>query len=400
MSTLAASSLGTRLRAERERRGFTLEQVSASTKISVARLEALERDDLSQWPKGLYRRALFRAYVTTLGLQPEPLAGEFARLFADEPSPEPPPTAVATASSRAPSPGEPLTLMSPRPTGPGVLRSLVVALVELAAVLAAGGLLGRATGMTLLTAAGAVALVYYPFIRAGAGRTRQSPKATLRIGESTVEHGLRPTPPPTQPGAVTAARLSAGQRLRAGLAIVRTQLGHLQSHVARKWLPLAKRMIETASQGSRRAGTRAWHVMRHAAVATYRMSSSVVRWASMVLWRAVASHVARKWLLLAKRMIETASQGLRRAGTRAWHVMRRAAVATYRMSSRVVTWASVVLWRAGTVTSRALGRAARQTGRTCLRGLLWANQVFWRTVHSAAGYAEQLAARQLNHESE
>src|SRR5262245_46277341 len=94
-------TLGARLKAERERGGFTLEKVSASTKIPVALLEALERDDLSRWPKGLYRRALFRAYVTTLGLRPEPLAEEFARLFPDEPHAAPPPPARAAARPRA-----------------------------------------------------------------------------------------------------------------------------------------------------------------------------------------------------------------------------------------------------------------------------------------------------------
>jgi hypothetical protein len=142
--------------------------------------------------------------------------------------------------------------------------------------------------------------------------------------------------------------------------------------------------------------------MRHAGVATYRMSAHVVTGAGGVLWRAgtVASSLARTWFLFAKRMTGTAIQGSRRAGARAWHVMRRAAVATYRMSSRAVTRAGVVLWRAGTVTSRALGRMAKLTGRICLRGLLKANQVFWRAVRSAAGHAEQLAARQLNPKSE
>lgn len=402
MSTVAESSLGTRLRAERECRGFTLEQVSASTKIPVALLDALERDDLSRWPKGFYRRALFRAYVTTLGLQPEPLAGEFARLFPDERSSEPPRTAVAAASPRALSPDEPPAPMSAAPAGRGVLRSLVVALVEAAVVLTAGGLLGLATGMSLLTASGAVALVYYPFTRACAWRTRQSLKATLRIGKPSVEHGVRPTPPRAQPAAVTVARLSATERLRPGLAVVRARLGHLHSHVARTWLPLAKRMIETAYHGSRRAGTRAWHVTRHAAVATYRTSSRVVAWATVVLWRAgtVTSHIVRKWLVLSARMIEAAYHQSRRASIGAWRVMRYAAVATYRVCSHVVTWASVVLWHAATVTSRVSRRAARQTGRVCLRGVLWANQAFWRAVRIAAGHAEQLAARQLNQKSE
>jgi hypothetical protein len=132
------------------------------------------------------------------------------------------------------------------------------------------------------------------------------------------------------------------------------------------------------------------------------MSSRVGAWAIGVLWRAgtVAARVVREWLVLAARMIVTAYHGSRRAGTRAWHVTRHAAVATYRVLSRVVTRASVVLWHAATVTGRVSGRAARQMGRVCMRGALWANQAFWRAVLIAAGHAEQLAARQLNQKSE
>src|SRR5689334_16930231 len=81
---LASQSLGARLRAERESRGFTLAQIAESTKIPQVLLQALERNDLSRWPKGLYRRAFFRSYVTALGLPAEPLVLEFARLFPDE----------------------------------------------------------------------------------------------------------------------------------------------------------------------------------------------------------------------------------------------------------------------------------------------------------------------------
>lgn len=292
MSTVAASSLGTRLRAERECRGLTLEQVSASTKIPVALLEALERDDLSRWPKGFYRRALLRAYVTTLGLQPEPLAGEFAP-FLDERASEPLPIAGAAASPRALSPDEDPAPMSTGPAGSGVLRSFVLALVEAAIVLAAGSILGLATSMSPLTASGAVALVYYPFIRAGAGRTRQS-KATLRTGTA---------------GAVTVARRGAPQRLRSALAIVRTQLGHLHSHVVRTWLPLVKRMIETAGQGSRRAGTRAWHagtvmsrVLGRAARQTGRVCLRGVFWANQAFWRVVRTAAEHAQQLAARQL--------------------------------------------------------------------------------------------------
>jgi transcriptional regulator with XRE-family HTH domain len=66
-----ATTLGTWLRRERERRGVTLSQISEQTKLSVTILEALELDDLSRWPGGIFRRAYSRAYATAVGLDPD-----------------------------------------------------------------------------------------------------------------------------------------------------------------------------------------------------------------------------------------------------------------------------------------------------------------------------------------
>jgi transcriptional regulator with XRE-family HTH domain len=66
-----ATTLGTWLRRERERRGVTLSQVSDQTKLSVTILAGLETDDLSRWPGGIFRRAYSRAYATAIGLDPD-----------------------------------------------------------------------------------------------------------------------------------------------------------------------------------------------------------------------------------------------------------------------------------------------------------------------------------------
>jgi len=84
-----------RLKSERERRGTSLAEIAASTKIKASLLEALERGDLSRWPKGLYQRAFFREYVAAIGLSPDDIASEFAELFADGESPR---TASATTA--------------------------------------------------------------------------------------------------------------------------------------------------------------------------------------------------------------------------------------------------------------------------------------------------------------
>jgi hypothetical protein len=56
-----------KLRAARERRGIPLSSIAATTKVSVSHLAALERNDLSRWPVGIYRRAWIRGYAAAAG---------------------------------------------------------------------------------------------------------------------------------------------------------------------------------------------------------------------------------------------------------------------------------------------------------------------------------------------
>jgi len=74
-------SFGLRLRAARERRGLTLESVTAKTKVPIALWEALERNDMANWPSGLFARAYVREYATLVGLDPEEVVEEFCRYF-------------------------------------------------------------------------------------------------------------------------------------------------------------------------------------------------------------------------------------------------------------------------------------------------------------------------------
>jgi cytoskeletal protein RodZ len=66
-----------RLRAAREARGRTLREIAATTKISVAALEAVERNDFSRLPGGIFGRAFVRAYAIEVGLDPEATVREF-----------------------------------------------------------------------------------------------------------------------------------------------------------------------------------------------------------------------------------------------------------------------------------------------------------------------------------
>jgi cytoskeletal protein RodZ len=74
---------GARLREARERRGLSLRVIADATKISVTALEALERNDISRLPGGIFSRAFVRAYALEVGLDPEQTIAEFMTRFPD-----------------------------------------------------------------------------------------------------------------------------------------------------------------------------------------------------------------------------------------------------------------------------------------------------------------------------
>ena len=103
----AAHDFGARLKRMRERRGITLEAIGDATKIALPLLAALERDDLSRWPRGIYRRAFFRDYAAAIGAPVEDMLAEFLRLFPEEPGPPPlsgPAPALRMTLASVPSP--------------------------------------------------------------------------------------------------------------------------------------------------------------------------------------------------------------------------------------------------------------------------------------------------------
>lgn len=77
------SSFGARLKAQRESRHVVLETIAGRTKIRLALLEGLERDDVSQWPGGIFRRSYLRSYAAAIGLDPESTVREFLALYPD-----------------------------------------------------------------------------------------------------------------------------------------------------------------------------------------------------------------------------------------------------------------------------------------------------------------------------
>lgn len=107
-------SFGARLRRRREEQNIPLVTIADQTKIKLALLEALERDDVRQWPAGIFRRAFIRAYAHAIGLNPDEVVREFIEVH-----PEPADVAAAAAIAAA------IENERPNAGSSGSLRSIV-----------------------------------------------------------------------------------------------------------------------------------------------------------------------------------------------------------------------------------------------------------------------------------
>jgi cytoskeletal protein RodZ len=101
----ARSDFGNRMKRLREERGVTLRQIADATKISLGALEALERNDISRLPGGIFSRAFVRSYALEVGLDPEQTVRDFLAHFPDDSvtagSPHAPPEGLGPDSPRS-----------------------------------------------------------------------------------------------------------------------------------------------------------------------------------------------------------------------------------------------------------------------------------------------------------
>jgi transcriptional regulator with XRE-family HTH domain len=156
-----SQNFGSRLRAERERRGISLDAIADQTKLKKSFLESLERGDFSKWPAGtVFRRAYVRDYAAAIGLPPESVVVDFIRLSPVEDEPVVAPSSLTltfdTASnwrSRLPA------------------RRVRAAAIDAGGLLTLGAVLALVTGSSVWTASGILAFVYYPVAYALWGRS-------------------------------------------------------------------------------------------------------------------------------------------------------------------------------------------------------------------------------------
>jgi transcriptional regulator with XRE-family HTH domain len=81
---LDKDSFGLVLRAARERRGISLQQLASDTKVNVELWSDLEENDFSRWPERIYARNYIRNYATHVGLDPDMIVDEFCRLYPEQ----------------------------------------------------------------------------------------------------------------------------------------------------------------------------------------------------------------------------------------------------------------------------------------------------------------------------
>ena len=175
----AQERFGPNLRRIREQRGITLEQLADITNVDSELWAAMERNDFSRWPSGIFARAFVREYARTIGLDPESTVNEFCRhfpqgdrrrgeLIRDQAS------LLGVASEwhddLAPAGRDRRRTAREEADNPEraarqsllVRRARIVAVaVDLAAVGAGGVLLARAVGASPLLVMGAIAIVYH-----------------------------------------------------------------------------------------------------------------------------------------------------------------------------------------------------------------------------------------------
>jgi cytoskeletal protein RodZ len=109
--------VGATLRRAREQKGFTLDQLSRATKISLTSLRALENNDFERLPAVVYTRGFLRSYAREVGLDPDDTVDQYLLQLEEalpiamaEPEPAPSsqkltePMPHAEAAARAPTP--------------------------------------------------------------------------------------------------------------------------------------------------------------------------------------------------------------------------------------------------------------------------------------------------------
>jgi cytoskeletal protein RodZ len=214
MAAERPGDFGSRLREARERKGVSLRQIATRTKISVAALEALERNDISRLPGGIFSRAFVRAYANEVGLDPETAIQDFIAQF--------PHDSVTAGHSTSDQIEDNVALESDRQMASTVLWMLVVSVPLAGFVLYLSTMNRRVPEVPPPAAVAAPAPEPAPPPTSPAPE-RQTPDVAATIGSTPAPAAATtaaPQPPPAVPAA--AERPVVSDRLVVGLTARRT----------------------------------------------------------------------------------------------------------------------------------------------------------------------------------
>jgi transcriptional regulator with XRE-family HTH domain len=96
------TSVGERLKAEREAKQLSTSQVAEATRMKIQTIEQIERNEFDRIAAPIYARGFIRMYAEFLGLDPAPLVLEYAQRTAGA-RPPGPVAAPGAVTARAPS---------------------------------------------------------------------------------------------------------------------------------------------------------------------------------------------------------------------------------------------------------------------------------------------------------
>ncbi len=123
---------GEHLKREREMRGISLEEIASATRIGTRFLEAMENEQWSQLPGGVFNRGFVRSVAHHLGLDEEALLAEYTLATGDVPASSG--SSIRNASSRNtsvrnPSMRDPMEENNRGPWVAGILIAVLIAAI-------------------------------------------------------------------------------------------------------------------------------------------------------------------------------------------------------------------------------------------------------------------------------
>jgi cytoskeleton protein RodZ len=212
-----SGDFGSILKVAREKRGVTLRYISSATKIPVAALEALERNDISRLPGGIFSRSFVRSYALEVGLDPDETIERFIAQF--------PEAAPAPGHAQAEQQEEEEAHDSNQQTAATFVRLIVISVPVVAGLLYFGTMTRRSAPPGAPEPNRPEPVAAAPVAAAPPAVATSVPSASSRSATPAPERSTAaaaPTPPPAAPGGTTGVGVTAADSDRVTVAVVAT----------------------------------------------------------------------------------------------------------------------------------------------------------------------------------